>query len=121
MLSDTLGLDMAPKVPNKMYNRAAMIDDPVITLVASTDGSFSNNQAGILITRAKLNKTTPSKESHESPHQDNRPSNSIPFDMNKNEKMVDVTIRTRNSRICQTAFSCVKTNRSKIGVRNINI
>lgn len=71
MLSDTFGLDMAPKVPNKIYNRAAVIDDPVITLVGSTDGSFSNNQAGILITRAKLNKTTPSKESHDSPHQDN--------------------------------------------------
>ena len=39
MLFDTLGPDMAPKVPNKIYNTAAVIDEPVITFVAFTDGS----------------------------------------------------------------------------------
>ena len=38
-LLDTLGLDMAPKVPSKIYSSADEADDPTMTFLASTDGS----------------------------------------------------------------------------------
>ena len=40
---------MAPKVPNKIYNAAAVTDEPVMTFVAFTDGSEGYINSVVLV------------------------------------------------------------------------
>jgi hypothetical protein len=58
-----LGIAMAPKRRTKIYKTVERIVDSMITLGTLTLGFFSDSQAGVAMTRAKLMRTTPNMES----------------------------------------------------------